>query len=78
MAANRLFAVDLQTLKVAQSLEIPRGSSEILIRPGGEIAYVSGTGAGKIAVLGLRSWKMQPPIELTPGVDGLAWASAQH
>jgi hypothetical protein len=66
----------LQTLKVVRSLEIPEKSSEILIRPGKEIAYVSGTGAGKIAVLDLRSWKMLPPIDLTPGVDGLAWAPA--
>jgi len=66
----------LQTLKVVRSLDVPERSSEILIRPGGEIAYVSGTGAGKIAVLDLRSWKMRQPIDLTPGVDGLAWAPA--
>jgi len=66
----------LQTLKVVRSLDVPERSSEILIRPGGEIAYVSGTGAGKIAVLDLHSWKMQQPIDLTPGVDGLAWATA--
>ncbi len=76
MAANKLFVVDLQSLKVVRSLETPERSSEILIRPGGEIAYVSGTGAGKIAVLDLRSWKMQQPIDLTPGVDGLAWVDA--
>jgi hypothetical protein len=73
MAANRLFVVDLQTLKVVRSLEVPTRSSEILIRPGGEAAYISGTGAGKIAILDLRSWGMKQPIELTPGVDGLAW-----
>jgi hypothetical protein len=78
MSANRLHVVDLQTLKVVHSLEVPERSSEILIRPGGEIAYVSGTGAGKIAVLDLRSWKMQPPIDLTPGVDGLAWATVSQ
>ncbi|HLB89024.1 MAG TPA: hypothetical protein VJK29_15325, partial [Terriglobales bacterium] len=78
MTANHLHVVDLQTLKVVRSLEVPDRSSEILIRPGGEIAYVSGTGAGKIAVLDLRSWKMQPPIDLTPGVDGLAWVNAPH
>jgi YVTN family beta-propeller protein len=75
MVANRLFVVDLQTLKVAQSLEVPKGSSEILVRPDGEVAYISGTRAGKIAVINLHSWEMQEPIELTPGVDGLAWAS---
>jgi len=73
MVANRLFVVDLQTLKVVRSLEVPTRSSEILIRPGGEMAYVSGTGAGKIAVLDLRTWEMLQPIELTAGVDGLAW-----
>ncbi len=78
MVANRLFVVDLQTLKVVRSLEVPTRSSEILIRPGGQIAYISGTGAGKIAVLDLRSWEMQQPINLTPGVDGLAWIPATH
>jgi len=48
MSANRLHVVDLQTLKVVRSLEIPERSSEILIRPGGEIAYVSGRGPGKL------------------------------
>ena len=72
-AANRLFVVDLKTLKVERELDLPARSSEILIRPAGDIAYISGTGAGKIAVLDLRFWQMQPPIELTPGVDGLAW-----
>ena len=73
MAASRLFVVDLQTRKVVHSLEVPARSSEILIRPGGETAYISGTGAGKIAVLDVRSWEMQQTIDLTPGVDGLAW-----
>jgi hypothetical protein len=61
-----------------RSLEVPTRSSEILIRPGGEMAYISGTGAGKIAVLDLRTWEMQQPIELTPGVDGLAWIPARR
>ena len=71
--SNRMFVIDLKSLKLWRSLEIPKNSSEILIRPGGDIAYISGTGDGKIAVLDLRSWNMQSPIELTPGVDGLAW-----
>jgi len=76
--ASHLHVVDLKSLKVVRSLEVPKASSEILVRPGGEIAYISGTGAGKIAVLDLRSWKMQQPIDLTPGVDGLAWAAAPN
>jgi YVTN family beta-propeller protein len=71
--ANLVHVVDLQSLMVVRSMEVPKKSSEILVRPDGQIAYISGTGAGKIAVLDLHSWGMQPPIELTPGVDGLAW-----
>jgi YVTN family beta-propeller protein len=74
--ASRLHVVDLKSMKVARSLAVPKQPSEILVRSGGEIAYISGTGAGKIAVLDLHTWEMQRPIELTPGVDGLAWSSA--
>src|SRR5882672_9085204 len=38
LVANHLHVVDLQTLKVVRSLDVPERSSEILIRPGGEIA----------------------------------------
>jgi len=30
--------------------------------------------AGKIEVLDLHLWRLQPSIDLTPGVDGMAWA----
>ena len=71
-----LYVVDLQSRKTVRSLDAPKNSSEILIRPGGDVAYVSGTGAGKLAVLDLRTWEMQTPIELSPGIDGLAWLPA--
>jgi YVTN family beta-propeller protein len=71
-----LYVIDLQSQKVARTLKISDGGSEILIRSGGEIAYISGTGAGKIDVLNLHSWALEKPIELTPGVDGLAWLAA--
>jgi YVTN family beta-propeller protein len=70
---GELYVVDLQSLKVARTLKVSNRASEILIRPGGEVAYISGTVAGKIEVLDLRTWEMQKPIDLTPGVDGLAW-----
>jgi YVTN family beta-propeller protein len=70
---GELYAVDLQSLKVAKTFKVSNRASEILIRPGGEVAFISGTVAGKIEVLDLRTWEMQKPIELTPGVDGLGW-----
>jgi len=70
------YVVDLQSMKVAHTLKVSDGGSEILIRPGGDVAYLSGTGAGKIDVLDLHTWELQKPIELTPGVDGMDWLPA--
>src|SRR5215467_5926462 len=70
---SALYVIDLQSGKVARTLKISEGASEILVRPGGDLAYVSGTGAGKVDVLDLHTLESQKPIELTPGVDGLSW-----
>jgi len=70
---SHAYVIDLESMKVAQILKISGGASEILIRPGGDVAYLSGTGAGKIDVLDLHTWELQKPIELTPGVDGMSW-----
>jgi YVTN family beta-propeller protein len=67
------YVIDLHSRKVAHTLKISGGASEILIPPGGAVAYLSGTGAGKIDVLDLHTWTLGKPIELTPGVDGMSW-----
>jgi DNA-binding beta-propeller fold protein YncE len=71
-----LLAIDLATLNVAKTLELPGAPSEILVRPAGGIAFVSCMDSGKIAVVDLRAWQLQEPIVLTAGVDGLAWIPA--
>ena len=73
--AGNAYVLDLKSMKVARRLKISDGSSEVLIRPGGDIAYLSGTGSGKIDVLDLHTWELEEPIELTPGVDGMAWVA---
>jgi YVTN family beta-propeller protein len=73
---HRLYVVDLKSLKIARSFDLPEIPLGMLIRPDGDVAYVSCIGAGKIAVLNLRSWQMEEPIVLTKGVDGMAWTSA--
>lgn len=70
------YVIDLQAMKVARRLKISDGASEILMRPGGDLAYLSGTGSGKIDVLDLHAWQLEKPIELTPGVDGMSWAAS--
>ena len=71
------YVIDLQSMKVGHTLKVSEGGSEILVRPGGDIAYLSGTGAGKIDVLNLKTWELEKPIELTPGVDGMSWLPAR-
>ena len=75
--SSHAYVIDLQSMTVAHALKISDGASEVLIRPGGEVAYLSGTGAGKIDVLDLHTWELQKPIELTAGVDGMSWLPAE-
>src|SRR6202045_2477193 len=65
MAKHLLLAVDMSTLKVAKSFDLPESPSEILVTPDGAIAFISCVGAGKIAVLNLRASQLQDPIVLT-------------
>jgi YVTN family beta-propeller protein len=74
--ANRVVAIDLRDLKVTKSFPTATQPGEVLVRPDGNVAFITCMPAGKINVLDLRSWSLQPSIELTPGVDGMAWAAA--
>jgi hypothetical protein len=42
--------------------------------PRGGIAYVSCFTSGQIALLNLNTWKVDRTIDLTKGVDRLAWS----
>ena len=55
------------------ALPIPAALGEVTLTPDGSHAYVSCPQAGTIEVLNLREGKLQEPIRLTKGVDGLAW-----
>ena len=56
-----------------------RGSGVVLraVARDAAVAYITCMPAGKIAVLDLRTWQLQPSIDLTPGVDGMAWSAAK-
>ena len=73
---GHIFVVDLQTRKVAKTFDAPTTLGKVLIRPDGGVAYISFLAAGKIEVLNLKDWKLEPSIDLTPGVDGMDWAPA--
>jgi DNA-binding beta-propeller fold protein YncE len=79
VSANKhlLLAIDLATLQVVKSLDLPGTPSEILVSPDGGTAFVSCMDSGKVAVVDVPAWQLLDPVILTPGVDGLAWIPAK-
>jgi DNA-binding beta-propeller fold protein YncE len=73
---GHIFVVDLHTRKLAKTFDAPATLGKVLIRPDGGVAYISFLAAGKIEVLDLNNWKLEPSIDLTPGVDGMDWVPA--
>jgi YVTN family beta-propeller protein len=74
--SGKIFVIDLATRKLEQSFDIPAALGELLITPDGKSAFVSCPQAGTIEVLDIPGQKLLQPIQLTKGVDGLAWAPA--
>ncbi len=68
-------AVNLKSMKVEHTMDVPRSPQEVLVRPDGAVAYVSCDASKKVAVIDLKEWKVSNLIDAGAGVDGLAWAS---
>src|ERR1700720_280415 len=62
MAKHQLLAINMATLKIAKTFDLPESPSEILVIPDGATAFISCVSAGKIAMLDLRAWQLQQPI----------------
>jgi YVTN family beta-propeller protein len=74
--SGKLLVLDTTTGKLVHSYDIPAALGEPLVWPDGSRAYVSCPQAGTIEILNLKTWELEKPIELTKGVDGLAFAPA--
>ena len=74
---NKVAAIDLTTMKVAHTLDVPRAPQEVLVRPDGAEAYVSCDASRQIAVIDVTGWKVKKLIDAGPGADGLAWAGGK-
>ncbi|MBW8869503.1 MAG: hypothetical protein JF563_01780 [Acidobacteriales bacterium] len=72
--ANKVAVVDLRAMKVAENIDVPAAPQEVLVRPDGQVAYVSCDASHKVAVIRTTDWKVEKPIEAGAGADGLAWA----
>jgi YVTN family beta-propeller protein len=71
--SGKLFVIDLSSEKVAASYDIPAAIGEIAIDAASAHAYVSCPQKGTIEILDIKAGKLEPPLALSLGVDGLAW-----
>jgi YVTN family beta-propeller protein len=79
--SGKLFVVDLAAGAIRKTFDTP--DVPVLPTPGefalakdGTHAYLSCPQGGTIEVLNLKDWKLEEPIRLTKGVDGMAWVSS--
>jgi DNA-binding beta-propeller fold protein YncE len=68
--------VDLGSMRVVRTLDVPKAPQEILVRPDGAVAYVSCDGSRQVTAIDLKDWKIKNLIDVGPVDDGLAWARA--
>ncbi|MGB6192959.1 MAG: cytochrome D1 domain-containing protein [Terracidiphilus sp.] len=72
---NAVAVVDLKTMKVARNISLGGAyPQEVLIAPGGKVAYVSCMHSNQVAVINLAAWKVLRLIATGKDTDGLAWA----
>jgi DNA-binding beta-propeller fold protein YncE len=71
---NQVGVLDLKSMEVVRTLDVPKAPQEVLVRPDGRVAYVSCDASGQVAVIDLTAWKVEQLIPAGPMADGLAWA----
>ncbi|HZV60700.1 MAG TPA: hypothetical protein VFF42_10175 [Candidatus Eremiobacteraceae bacterium] len=70
--SGKLFVLDLKTGKLARTFDIPPALGAITLSSDATTAYISCPAASSVQVLNLATWKMEPPMVFTKGVDGMA------
>jgi len=74
-SASKVAVVDLHTMTLARTIEVPSAPQEVLVRPDNRVAYVSCDASHKIALIDLINWRVDKLIDAGKGADGLAWAA---
>jgi DNA-binding beta-propeller fold protein YncE len=74
-SVNQVAVVDLKTLTVVRSLDVAKSPQEVLIAPGGKLAYVSCNLGAAVAAIDLTQMKVQQIIPAGHLADGLGWAN---
>lgn len=76
--SGKLFVIDVASGAVTRTFDTPDvpvlpTPGEFALAPDGTHAYVSCPQGGTIEILNLKEWKLEEPIRLTKGVDGMGW-----
>ena len=67
--------INLATLQVVKTISVPPTPQEVVIRPDGQVAYVSCDRSHQVAAIQTNNWRVKL-IDAGRGTDGLAWARA--
>ena len=76
--SGKLFVVDVASGALTKTFDTPDvpvlpTPGEFALAPDGTHAYLSCPQGGTIEILNLKDWKLEEPIRLSKGVDGMAW-----
>jgi YVTN family beta-propeller protein len=74
--SGKLLVIDLSTEKVAGDYPIPAAIGEIAVDATSDHAYITCPQKGTIEILDIRSGKLESPLILSLGVDGIEWLPA--
>jgi YVTN family beta-propeller protein len=74
---NKVAVIDLQSMQVVRSVDTPPDPEELLMQPGGKVAWVSSVASHTESELDLTTWQITRKIETGKGTDGIAWAAKQ-
>ena len=74
--SGKLFVLNLEFNKLMASFDVPKALGEVALNSDSSYAYVSCPAAGTVEVLDLVNLRLEAPIKLTPGVDGIQWFPA--
>jgi DNA-binding beta-propeller fold protein YncE len=72
---NKVGVIDLKSMQVAHTIDVPTKPQEVLISPDGQTAYVSCDQSAKVAAINTADWTVKTMIDAGKGADGLAWAA---
>ena len=72
-SVHQVGVIDLSTMKVAHTIDVPAKPQEVIVSPDSQVAYVSCDQSGKVAVISLSDWKVKQIIDAGAGADGLVY-----